>query len=232
MAHTHYRTKGVVLGGENRGEADQLFTVFTEDFGKIEVLGRAIRKMKSKLRASIDLFYYSEIEFICGKSYKILTDAILIEKFSTSPETFEALSQFTRAALVLIPKEHKDDKIWQLLLQSGLTRGPTSGYLSLFWRLCDILGYKPELYNCACCHAKLLPEKLFFSPEHGGVICKQCKIQDEYCQEILIDTIKVLRLFLEEPFVDVGKIKTSPAVLNNLRQISKLYLQHLTENHA
>ena len=72
---------------------------------------------------------------------------------------------------------------------------------------------------------------MFFSPEHGGVVCRDCKVQDETCQEIFIDTIKILRLILQEPFQDISKIKTSPAVLENLAQISKLYLQHLTENH-
>ncbi len=145
MAHTHYRTNGIVLGVVNKGEADQLLTVFTEEFGKIEVLGRAIRKIKSKLRGGIDLFYYSELEFICGKNYKTLTDAILIEKFGTSPESFEAISQFTRVALVLIPKEHRDTKLWQLLLRPSLD-------LSHLWQLFEILGYKPELYDCAFCH--------------------------------------------------------------------------------
>ncbi len=78
---THYRTLGLILKKENRGEADQLFTIYTEDFGKLEILGRAIRKITSKLRANTDIFYLSEIEFIQGKAYKTLTDAFLIDKF-------------------------------------------------------------------------------------------------------------------------------------------------------
>jgi len=43
-----YRTQGLIFKKEERGEADQLFTVFTRDFGKLEVLGKAIRKISSK----------------------------------------------------------------------------------------------------------------------------------------------------------------------------------------
>jgi DNA repair protein RecO (recombination protein O) len=77
----HYRTLGIFLKKEDWAEADQLFTVYTKDFGKLEILGKAIRKISSKLRSGAEIFYLSEIEFIQGKTHKTLTDAILIEKF-------------------------------------------------------------------------------------------------------------------------------------------------------
>ena len=73
----NYRTKGFIFKKEDRGEADQLFTIYTKDFGKLEILGKAIRKISSKLRSGAETFYLSEIEFIQGKTYKTLTDAIL-----------------------------------------------------------------------------------------------------------------------------------------------------------
>ena len=76
-----YRTQGFILKKEDRGETDQLFTIFTRDFGKLEVLGKAIRKISSKLRSGMEIFYLSEIEFIQGKTYKTLTDIFLIKKF-------------------------------------------------------------------------------------------------------------------------------------------------------
>ena len=72
---TYYRTQGYVIKKTGLREADQLFTIYTEDYGKIDVLGRGIRKITSKLRSGIDLFCFSEIEFVQGKAYKTLTDA-------------------------------------------------------------------------------------------------------------------------------------------------------------
>lgn len=43
----HYRTQGLFIKEEDRGEANQLFTIFTKDFGKLEILGKAIRKISS-----------------------------------------------------------------------------------------------------------------------------------------------------------------------------------------
>ena len=77
----HHRTSGFILKKVDRKETDQLLTIYTKDFGKLEILAKAIRKISSKLKSGAEIFYLSEIEFIQGKTRKTLTDAILIEKF-------------------------------------------------------------------------------------------------------------------------------------------------------
>lgn len=118
MAHQHYRTKGIVLSKKDSGEADQIFSLYTQDFGKIEVVGKAIRKITSKLRAGIDVFYFTEIEFIQGKNRKILTDAIVIDRFLELRKNSEAsacVGQIAEVVSRLIPIEKRDEEVWQLL---------------------------------------------------------------------------------------------------------------------
>ncbi len=67
---TRYRTQGIILGKVDRGESDRLFTIYTKDYGIINLLARSERKIKSKLRSGLELFYLSEIEFIQGKAQK------------------------------------------------------------------------------------------------------------------------------------------------------------------
>ncbi|MDD5750842.1 MAG: DNA repair protein RecO [Candidatus Pacebacteria bacterium] len=203
--HQRYRTKGIFLKKRNQGEADRIFTVFTEQFGKIEVAGRAIRKITSKLRSGADVFYLSELEFIQGKHYKTLTDAVVIDRFRDIRENHqktEAARKITGILDSLITKEEKDDKVWQLLLESfgfiensesekilpdfgGITAGKESCSWQtgnckskivyyFLWNLLSVSGYSPELYKCSVCASKLLPETFFFVPQEGGVVCWQC----------------------------------------------------------
>ena len=51
----HYRTQCLILKKENQGEADQLFCVFCKNFGKLEILGKSIRKISSKLRQGAEI---------------------------------------------------------------------------------------------------------------------------------------------------------------------------------
>lgn len=115
---TQYRTQGLILKKIDRGEADQLFTLYTKDFGKLEVLGRAIRKTRSKLRSGAELFYLSEVEFIQGKTYKTLTNVILIEKFKNLRKNLKRLAiayKISEAFNNLVGNQDPDKKIWQLL---------------------------------------------------------------------------------------------------------------------
>jgi len=227
MAFTHYRTRGFFLKNEARGEADEIFTLFTSDFGRIRVLGRAIRKITSKLRSGAGLFYYSEIEFIQGKQYKTLTDAVLIDKFDVDYMVADTVDSLTA-------REQRDDKIWDLLIQTlqvGVGLPLTTDYF--LWRLFDVLGYSPQLYSCACCEKKLLPERLFFAPDDGGVVCQQCfqkkSPEDNFGCEILVDTVKMLRLFLKEPIHIVSKLKIGEAEQKNIQDVSELYLNFLKQ---
>lgn len=222
MAFTHYRTKGVFLKKEDRGEADQIFTLFTENFGRIKVLGKAIRKIKSKLRPAVGLFYLSEIEFIQAKHYKTLTDAVLIDKFNADYKAAEVIDCLTA-------REQRDDKIWNLLIQT--CRNAQKHYF--LWNLFDILGYAPQLYNCACCEKKLLPETFFFVPQDGGVVCWQCfskkDLPDESWLEIPVGVVKILRFLLKEPLAVAEKLKIHKSEQGHLQDISDVYFNFLKQ---
>src|SRR5260221_8614188 len=87
----YYKTEGFVFKKDDSLEADRNFSVFTKDFGRVEIFAKAIRKINAKLKGGIDIFHFSEIEFVQGKKRKTLTDAVLLDKFSGiagHPENF------------------------------------------------------------------------------------------------------------------------------------------------
>ena len=152
----NYRTQGFILKKVDRGEADQLFTIFTKDFGKLEVLGKAIRKISSKLRSGAEIFYLSEIEFIQAKAHKTLTDAIAIDKFGNVRNDLKKLKISHQIAEIfdgLVKGQEKDENLWNLLNETFQKLNSLSFVpcrLSLifyyfFWNLISILGYEPQL---------------------------------------------------------------------------------------
>lgn len=60
-------TKGVVLTRTNFGEADRIITFLTPDHGKIRVMAKGVRKIKSKLAGGVELLSVSQITYIPGK---------------------------------------------------------------------------------------------------------------------------------------------------------------------
>lgn len=229
----HYRTQGIILKKINRGEADQLFTVYSKDFGKLEILGKAIRKIKSKLRAGAELFYFSEMEFIQGKTYKTLTDAILIDKFSNLRNDLGKLAiayKISEIFNTLIKGQEKDENLWSLLLEifDRLNKLEIRNlkleifYYYFFWNLLSILGYQPELYNCAVCQKRLTAERLFFNLKEGGVICNHCKKNVKSIIEISPEVVKILRILIQKDWQTCKRLRIEKSSLDELKKVSIL----------
>lgn len=238
----HYRTQGLILKKENRSEADQLFTIYTKDFGKLEILGKAIRKISSKLRSGLENFYLSEIEFIQGKTYKTLTDAILIEKFENLRKDLKKLRiafKISEALDNLVKGQEPDEKVWQLLNEtfnkldncSLFTVHCSLIYYYFLWNFLSILGYKPELYHCSLCQKKLLPMSLYFSPKEGGIICQKCLVKEKESVKIEPEIVKILRLILERNWKVLSKLKIEKSHPKSLKIISDYYLSFIGEKY-
>jgi DNA repair protein RecO (recombination protein O) len=194
----HYRTQGLIIKKVDKGETDQFLTIYTEYFGKLKVLGKAVRKTKSKLRGGADLFYLSEIEFIQGKAYKTLTDAILIDglfnirkdlaKMNLAYQIVDTLDEF-------VPSEQKDEAIWQLLnevfrklnSQSFIISRLLLLYYYFFWNLVSLLGYEPELKINSLCGKKIdtdLAKILKVIIKRNWQLLSRLKIEDRHIKSL------------------------------------------------
>ncbi len=60
-------TTGIILSRLDYGEADRILTVLTPNYGKLSLLAKGVRRIKSKLAGGIELFSVSNITFIKGR---------------------------------------------------------------------------------------------------------------------------------------------------------------------
>jgi DNA repair protein RecO (recombination protein O) len=60
-------TVGIVLNRTDFGEADRILTMLTPQYGKLRLMARGVRRIKSKLAGGIELFSVSNITFIRGR---------------------------------------------------------------------------------------------------------------------------------------------------------------------
>jgi DNA repair protein RecO (recombination protein O) len=61
-------TEGIILKRINFSEADRILTVLTSDMGQVSMLAKGVRKSKSKLAGGLEIFSFSDINYIDGKS--------------------------------------------------------------------------------------------------------------------------------------------------------------------
>src|SRR3989344_2087981 len=238
----HYRTQAVVFKKEDRLDADRVFSAFTKDFGRVEVFGKAIRKITSKLKSNIDFFSFSEIEFIQGKNRKTLTDAVSIEKLDGKVHLVEKLEIAYNISNIIdcfIRGQEKDERIWGLIVDISrklnnihIVHNKELLYYYFLWNFMFVLGYGPEISNCAVCRQKLNPHSLYFSNKEGGVICKDCAATKKDGVKITPDVVKVLRLILEKDWDILSKLKVGIDSSRLLKEVSDNYCNYLPASNS
>lgn len=226
------------MGKRDSLEADRVFSVFTKDFGRLEIVGRAIRKIASKLRGGIDIFSFSEIEFVEGKHRKTLTDAVAVKKFKNIveiPEKMRCAHAISQLADTFIKGQEQDEKILDLLLDAfekldSCSEAATQYllvYHYFFWNFVAILGYGPNFSACASCNEKLQSSQIVFSHEDGGVLCPACGAKKTQAIIISADAVKLLRLIMKREWSMLIKINISGNLHSSIKKIADGYYNYL-----
>lgn len=76
-----FKTKGIVIKKIDFGEADRIITIFSENFGKLEVLVKGIRKSKKREISAVEILSYSEFTLYRKDEKYILSSVDLLEYF-------------------------------------------------------------------------------------------------------------------------------------------------------
>lgn len=241
----YHRTQAFVLQKQDIGEASQYFTLLTKDFGKIKVFAKSTRKIKSKLRSNLSLFYLSEIRFIQGRNQKTIIDTALVKNFDNLGKSLKKTQiaiQMAKVLSDLLKGTEKDEVIWNFYLWSFTKlnspslelRHLNSLYYFFLWNLFALLGYSPQLYNCFSCKKKLFPQKFYFSPSDGGIICASCfqkkkKFFEQRIFYIHPDTVKYLRIILKKDWAVLIKLKIDCSCKQSIKTTSSNYLNYLLQ---
>lgn len=145
-------TQGIVLTRTNFGEADRIITMLTPDQGKVRLIAKGVRKIKSKLAGGIELFSVSQITYLPGKSdIKTMVSSRLqkhygniVQDINRTMLGYELLKRTNRAT------EDATEPDYFNLLQSTLAAldGGLSTELIELWfdaQLLKLAGYLPNL---------------------------------------------------------------------------------------
>lgn len=115
-------TQAIVLSRTSYGEADRIISVLTPDKGKVRLLAKGVRKIKSKMAGGIELFSVSTIGYIQGRGeLATLVSTRLDTHYSNIVKDINR-TMFTYDILKRINKVTEDhtDTAYFALLQSAL----------------------------------------------------------------------------------------------------------------
>ncbi len=132
-----YFTQALILSQTDRGEADQLFNLYTFSHGKALALARSSRKIKSKLRGHLQMFALLNVMIAPGRGYDHIAGVTIRQRFDSIGRDLKKVVLATHAMELVdtLTKPGVDDpRILQLLLSYFETLD-TQSFSAGEWRL-------------------------------------------------------------------------------------------------
>lgn len=224
-----YKTRGIILKRTNLGEADRIVTIFTEKLGKIKVVAKGVRKTLSKMAGHLEPFCLTKLQIAEGRNLDIICGAEVEECFmGIRSDLGKTQTCFYIAEIIdkMIEEQVPHPEIFELLVAIYRHADVLIDPLLISYFEINFLtemGFRPELYECIHCQAKITPGKNNFDFVHGGLVCADCgsgrPISDE--------AIKLIRFSLQHRFSQIKKIKISKEIEKEIRDLTNYYLKHI-----
>lgn len=237
-----YKYQAIILGKTDVSETDRIYTVYSKEMGKIRLLACGVRKPNAKLAGSLEPITYSEIFVAKGRGRGRITGAIVSENFLSIKEnifTLEKVFYIFKIFNRLMQDEEKDEKIFNIFFEYLLAMEECSLQkeelrmeiltFGFSFKLLNALGYGMEMKKCTGCSKKLKSNQNFFSAERGGILCVECAKFETKKVKISDESIKFIRIFIDNKIRNLAKIKTDKRNLENLKIIANETISWVAE---
>lgn len=214
------KVTGIVLSDTNYSESSKILNVLTKEHGKIGIISKGCRNLKSSLRSVSSKLTYGYFNiYYKQEGLSVLISVDIINDFSNIKQdlfkigyaTF--LSDLTNQVL----KETSSNEIFDLFI-NGLIKinddfDPMIITNIIELKYLNYLGVMPILDCCSVCGSN--KKIVTISSFAGGYLCVNC-----YKNEYIVDekTVKLLRMF---NYVDISKIKELNILPKNKNEINR-----------
>src|SRR5579864_1034488 len=218
-------------------ETSRIATLFTREFGRVRVLAKGGRRLKSNFETALDLLTVFSIVFLrkSSDSLDLLTEAQVSERFPSLRKSLPVLYAGTYIAELLSDGTQDYDPHPNLFnsVVEGLRDFGADG-ISTALRLASVemvwlreLGYDPVLETCVHCRRLLHAneENLSFSAAAGGIICRNCQASQKDRLALRNETWNLLHELAQGK--EVWRQEVSVRKRQELRRILGYYITYL-----
>jgi DNA repair protein RecO (recombination protein O) len=228
------KATGLVIRTTDWSETSRIATLWTREFGKVRVLAKGGRRLRSNFEVALDLLSVCSIVLLrkTPGGLDLLTEARVDERFPGLRGNLRGLyGAYYLAELLDIGTEERDPHPG--LFDAGLAALRTLGApdaadravveFEMAWL--RELGYFPRLDSCAVCAQPVTGSRLAFGARSGGVLCPQCAPGQRDRRPLSEAAWLVLGGLARGGKDQTGEWR--PAVRSEIRQLLGHYVSHV-----
>jgi DNA repair protein RecO (recombination protein O) len=187
-----YKTRAIILKNYKLGEADKIVKMYSDEGHLISAVAKGCRKTGSRFRGRLELFCLVDLEMSEGRNLDIIGQADILRCFTDIPMDFYRFVFAEIVSNIILKTQQSGDKnplLFKLLYASlnEINKTEPEDVIGLKKILCffearflQVTGLGPMLKTCSRCNKstsdlyKLGKEKVGFSIDYGGVLCREC----------------------------------------------------------
>jgi DNA repair protein RecO (recombination protein O) len=233
-----FRAEAVVLRHSDWGEADRLLILYTRELGKVRAVAKGVRRLRSRKAGHLEPFTRVKLLLARGRDLLIVTQAETVDAYLPLREDLlrtgyaayvvELLDRFTY-------EEGENRPLYSLLtdtlarLATGEEPWPAARYYEV--RLLDLLGFRPELFQCVHCHNEIKAEDQYFSAQLGGVLCPRpgCRSAAPDARPVSLAALKYLRHYQRSTYAEAARARVEAGQRAEMEALLQHYLTYLLE---
>lgn len=170
-----------MLRARNLGEADRIFTVFSTVRGKLDAVGKGVRRPKSAIGGRLEFLSEATLTLHRGRNLDVITTATTVKSHwqgLVEPNTFATASLLAEIVDAFCEPDLAMPEVYALLTGAVAALAASGDPASLVprfqLRLLAALGLAPPDDLCARCGAEFDQHGAWLDVEAGGLTCERC----------------------------------------------------------
>ncbi len=234
------KNDGIVLKSIPYGESSKIVTILTKEHGKVTMLARGARDVKSKFGGSLELF--SRINMIYyekeTRDIQYLSEAAVIDHYfeiRNRPERLFAAMTVLEIANRAVHGNEDSTAVYELVARTLTAldkkdKPVQNAVLYYLAQMSALLGFRIEAEHCPHCPDILNHRRHEFLIENGRVICEECPDSlPQFRYPISKESIGVLRQLSRPRVNGTENLVISPSARQELFDILLNHLQYHVE---
>lgn len=233
------KSEAVILRSINQGETSKILTLYTRTFGKISVMAKGARNIKSRFGGALEPLNHVSVVYFEkeNRELQILSQADILDAFSAIKKDLKKISLASAVCELLNQLETTHDAnphLFHLLLKTlktlnreGLTQ-PVNVLLAFSIKLLGAHGIQPDFLHCVQCGQKFAATASV-DATRGGFLCSTCRKPEPTELTLSGESLQSGRALEQLPVERADTVTLSYETERQLRRFIHAYLTYHIE---
>ncbi|MBD3289519.1 DNA repair protein RecO [candidate division KSB1 bacterium] len=233
------KTEAIILKSQKFRETSKILTLYTRRYGKMKVIAKGARGLKSRFYGSLEPLNYISIVFYFKekRDLQLISQADIRNYFNRIKTDLEKYSLTSIIFEVILRSEYAEDPnplLFNSVVQflESLDRAAERYENHFFWLLLKFLqihGFKPRFDSCIHCGRGHSEEvDFYFSINRGGLTCRNCKTSEATGIMLSHPTINYLLALENTSHLGISAvIDSKQAVKESARLLNRFMNYHI-----